>query len=111
MDLLKYKTFFYKGILSYLEIQYISKIACSKSRKNQIKNKTKQKIVKKSQQKSRQNQNMICIVCSNLQIKKLKCRGITPVYYDMRKNLGYIVTVAFFSRENILPKKVSYLIN
>jgi len=45
----------------------------------------------------------------NLQIRsnKLKCRGITPVYYDMRENLGYMfkISLAFFSRENIFPKK------
>ncbi len=49
-------------------------------------------------------------MCLNLQIRsnKLKCCGITPVYYDMRENLGYMVNIslAFFSRENIFPKKV-----
>jgi len=43
-----------------------------------------------------------------IQIKKLKCHGIAPVNYDMRENLGYMVNIslAFFSRENVLPKKV-----
>jgi len=54
-------------------------------------------------------------LCLNLQIRsnKLKCRGITLVYYDMRENLGYMVNIslAFFSRENIFPQKSNHLDN